>query len=134
MAYTSENDLVVKYAGQKGGSTDGQLVIEDVELQETRDNRRRHGIGNETTQYIEKGNKEANFSTTAHLNDGAVQALRNIDSGDAETQAVYIKNAGQFQGRASGLVFNDITVSSSDDGDTTLSLDADLLGIEWSDG
>jgi len=131
MSHTSELDLVVKYAGVKAGSSDGQLVLDDVELNESRDNRHRHGIGNENTQYIEKGNTTATFSTTAYLNEGAVEALRNIDSGDAETQAVYIKDGNSFEGRASGLVPNDITVSSSDGGDTTLSLDADLLGIEW---
>jgi len=131
MAYTSELDLVVKYAGQKGGSTDGQLVLDDVELSQSRDNRNRHGIGNEDPQYIEKGNKTYTFSTTAHLNSGAVTALQNIDNGDAETQAVYMKDDGQFEGRASGMVTNDVTVSSSDGGDTTLAVDADLLGVEW---
>jgi len=133
MANTSELDLVVKYAGKKGGSSDGQLVIEDVELSESRDNRIRHGIGNEHPQYIEKGNKEYTFSTTNHMNSGAVDALKNIDSGDATTQEVYIKDDGQWSGTATGLVMNDLTVSASDDGDTTVSVDADLTGIFWSD-
>jgi len=131
MAYTSELDLVVKYANKKGGSTDGQLVIDDVELSQSRDNRNRHGIGNEDPQYIEKGNKTYTFSTTAHLNDGAVDVIDNIDSGDAETQAVYLKDEGEFEGRASGMVVTDMTLSSSDGGDTTVAIDADLLGIEW---
>jgi len=133
MAYTNELDLVVKYAGKKGGSADGQLVIEDVELNEARDNRNRHGIGNEDPQYIEKGNKTYTFDTTAHMNSGAVDALKNIDNGDAETQAVYMKHEGQWEGSAAGLVTNDITASSSDGGDTTLSISADLLGVEWTD-
>jgi len=131
MAQISELDLVVKYASKKGGSTDGQLVVDDVELSQSRDNRVRHGIGNEDPQYIEKGNKTYTFSTTTHLNDGAVDAIMNIESGDAETQAVYMKKDNQFEGRASGMVVNDMTASSSDDGDTTLSIDADLLGVEW---
>jgi len=122
---------VVKYAGKKGGSTDGQLVLDDVELSMSRDNRNRHGIGNEDPQYIEKGNKTYTFSTTAHLNSGAAEALQNINDGTAETQAVYMKNSGEFEGRASGMVTNDVTVSSSDGGDTTLAVDADLLGVEW---
>lgn len=134
MASTTELDLVVKYAGEKGGDVSGQLVIEDVELQQSRDNRIRHGIGYDEPQHIEKGNKEYTFSTTAHLNDSAVNALMDIDNGTAETQAVYMKHDGHFQGRASGMVTNDITVSSSDGGDTTLSVDADLLGVNWDRG
>jgi len=131
MAYTSELDLVVKYANKKGGSTDEQIVIDDVELSQSRDNRNRHGIGNEDPQYIEKGNNTYTFSTTTHLNDGAVDVIDNIDTGEAKTQAVYLKDEGEFEGRASGMVVNDMTVSSSDGGDTTISIDADLLGIEW---
>jgi len=133
MANTSELDLVVKYANKKGGGTDGQLVLDDVELNESRDNRIRHGIGNEDPQYIEKGNKEYTFSTTAMLNDAAASALKNIENGDAETQKIYIKDNDVLTGQASGMVFNDLTLSSSDGGDTTVAVDADLTGITWTD-
>ena len=133
MANTSELDLVVKYANKKGGGTDGQLVLDDVELNESRDNRIRHGIGNEDPQYIEKGNKEYTFSTTAMLNDAAASALKNIENGDAETQEIYIKDDDVLTGQAGGMVFNDLTVSSSDGGDTTVAVDADLTGITWTD-
>ena len=133
MANTNELDLVVKYANKKGGGTDGQLVLDDVELNESRDNRIRHGIGNEDPQYIEKGNKEYTFSTTAMLNDAAASALKNIENGDAETQKIYIKDNDVLTGQASGMVFNDLTLSSSDGGDTTVAVDADLTGITWTD-
>ena len=133
MANTNELDLVVKYANKKGGGTDGQLVLDDVELNESRDNRIRHGIGNEDPQYIEKGNKEYTFSTTAMLNDAAASALKNIENGDAETQEIYIKDDDVLTGQAGGMVFNDLTVSSSDGGDTTVAVDADLTGITWTD-
>lgn len=131
MAETSELDLVVKYANQKGGGSDGQLVIDDVELSVSRDNRIRHGIGNEDPQYIEKGNKTYTFSTTTMMTTAAANALANIDSGDAETQTVYLKDDDVITGQSEGMVFNDLTFSSSDDGDTTVSVDADLLNVEW---
>ena len=131
MANTNELDLFVKYANKKGGGTDGQLVLDDVELNESRDNRIRHGIGNEDPQYIEKGNKEYTFSTTAMLNDAAAEALKRIDSGDAETDTVYIKDDDVLTGQAEGMVTNDVTLSSSDGRDTTVAVDADLLGIDW---
>lgn len=131
MTTTNELDLVVKYAGQKGGGDDGQLVIDDVELSESRDNRVRHGIGNEDPQTIEKGNRTYTFSTTSFMSESAAEAIKSIKRGDALTQAVYIQDSGVFKGTSSGFVFNDLTVSSSDGGDTTVSIDADLLGVSW---
>jgi len=133
MSTINETDLLVKYASKKGGGSDGQLIIDDVELSQSRDNRIRHGIGNEDPQNIEKGNRTYTFSTTTHMNATAIDAIRNIDNGDAETQTVYMKVDGVFSEEATGLVFNDITTSSSDGGDTTVSIDGDLLGIEYID-
>lgn len=128
---TNELDLVVKYAGQKGGGDDGQLIIDDVELSESRDNRTRHGIGNEDPQTIERGNKTYTFSTTCFMNEAASDAIKAIKNGDALTEAVYIRDDGVFTGKSNGFVFNDLTVSSSDGGDTTVAIDADLLGVSW---
>lgn len=133
MAHTNELDLIVKYADKKGGGSDGQLIIDDVELESSRDNRPRHGIGNGDPQVIEKGNSTYTFSTTAFMNSAAAKALKNIDNGDAETQAVYIRDDEVFKGKASGMVFNTLNVSSSDGGDTTVQIDADLTGIDWTD-
>ncbi len=132
MSTTNELDLVVKYAGQKGGGS-GQLVIDDVEFGQSRDNRVRHGIGNSDPQNIEKGNRTYTFSTTTMMSPSAVEALKNIDDGTAETQEVYIKENGEWEETASGLVFNDLTTSASDDGDVTVSIDADLLGVTYTD-
>ncbi len=133
MSTINETDLLVKYANKKGGGSDGQLIIDDVELSQSRDNRIRHGIGNEDPQNIEKGNRTYTFSTTTHMNATAIDAIRSIDNGDAETQTVYMKVDGVFSEEATGLIFNDITTSSSDGGDTTVSIDGDLLGIEYID-
>lgn len=139
MSTINETDLVVKYADEKGGGSDGQLIIDDVEISQSRDNRIRHGIGNENPQNIEKGNRTYTFSTTTHMNETAIKAIRRIDDGRAETQTVYMKDvveqggSGTFSEEATGLVFNDITTSSSDGGDTTVSIDGDLLGVEYID-
>jgi hypothetical protein len=131
--HTNEIDLVVKYANEKGGSTDGQLIIDSVELERSRDNRVRHGIGNEEPQEIEKGNKTYTFSTTTYMNSAAARALERIFDGAAETQAVYVvDNEAPWKEKASGMVFNSLTTSASDDGDTTVDIDADLLGLEFS--
>jgi len=132
MGHTNEIDLVVKYADEKGGGADGQLIIDDVELSRSRDNRVRHGIGNEDPSEIEKGNKTYTFSTTAFMNSAAARALERIYEGDAEEQAVYVRDDGVFKDKAEGMVFNDLTTSASDGGDTTVSIDADLLGLNLS--
>jgi len=129
MANTSEHDLIVKYAGKKGGGASGQLVIDDVEMSTSRDNRVRHGIGNENPQYIEEGNKTYTFSTTTMMNTAAAQALKDIRDGNARADTVYIKDDDVITEQAETFVWNDLTFSSSDDGDTTVSIDADLLGI-----
>ena len=132
MSTSNELDLVVKYAGQKGGGS-GQLVIDDVEISQSRDNRVRHGIGNEDPQNIEKGNRTYTFSTTTMMSSSAASALKDIDEGNAETQEVYIKEDGVWEETASGMVFNDLTTSASDDGDVTVSIDADLLGVTYTE-
>jgi hypothetical protein len=130
--HTNETDLLVKYAGKKGGGDSGQLIIDDVELEQSRDNRIRHGIGNSEPQQIEKGNNTYTFSTTTYMSDAAAQALQAIKNGNAETQAVFIEDgAGNFKQSASGMVFNTLNTSASDDGDTTVEIDADLLGLEY---
>jgi len=128
---TNEQDLIVKYASKKAGGDDGQLVLDDVEIGNSRDNRRRVGIGNDTTQYIEEGNPDPTFSTTAMLNEASAQALKEIDNGNAVAQEVYVRDDGNITGQASGMVTNDVTLSSSDDGDTTVSVDADLVDLNW---
>jgi choline dehydrogenase-like flavoprotein len=130
MVHTNEIDLIVQFANEKGGGTDGQLIIDDVELERSRDNRTRHGIGNGEPQVIEKGNNTYTFSTTAYMNSASARALQRIYDGRAETQAVYVEDDGVWKDRADGLVFNTLTTSSSDDGDTTVQIDADLLGLD----
>lgn len=130
--HTNEVDLVVKYADAKGGGDDGQLIIDDVELSRSRDNRTRHGIGNEEPQEIEKGNKTYTFSTTCYMNRAAANAMKRIHDGQALTDAVYVRDDGIWKERADGMVTNDVTTSASDGGDTTVSVDADLLGLDLS--
>jgi hypothetical protein len=131
--HTNEHDLIVQYAGQQGGGDSGQLIIDSVELEHARDNRVRHGIGNEQPQEIEKGNLTYTFSTTTYMNQAAASALRSIDAGDAETQSVYVQDSqGNFKDSASGMVFNTLNISASDDGDTAVDIDADLLGLDLS--
>lgn len=129
MPTTNELDLVVKYADKKGGSTDGQLIIDDVELERSRDNRNRHGIGNEDPQNIERGNRTYTFSTTTMMGEAAAEALKRIDDGEAVTDTIYVRGPDWTE-TASGMVFNTLTTSASDGGDVTLDIDADLLGLD----
>ncbi len=128
---TNEVDLIVKYADRKGGGTDGQLVIDSVELERSRDNRIRHGIGNDDPQDIEKGNKTYTFSTSTYMSDAAAQAMENMFDGSAEQQAVYVRKQDGWRDKADGMVFNNVTTSASDDGDTMVDVDADLMGLNF---
>jgi hypothetical protein len=126
---TSEVDLVVKYANEKGGGPDGSLVIDDVELERSRDNRVRHGIGHEEPQSIERGNNTYTFSTTCFMNDAAARAMKRIHDGKATADTVYIREEGTFTETADGMMTNTVNTSASDDGDTTVQIDADLMGL-----
>jgi hypothetical protein len=132
----NENDIIVKYGGKKGGGDAGQLVIDEVELNEASDNRIRHGIGNQDPSSIESGNNTYTFSTTVMLNDAAVAVLKDIKKGDRSTKAVYVRHNGDsetvYKEKADGMVPNDITETVSDGGDTSVSIDADLLGLDLS--
>jgi hypothetical protein len=132
--HTNEVDLVVKYASHKGGGEDGQLIIDDVELERSRDNRTRHGIGNSDPQVIEAGNNEYTFSASKYMNKAAADALERMYAGDARTDAVYVKDSGVFTQEASGMTINTLNVSASDGGDTMVQVDADLLGLDMSSG
>lgn len=133
MEHTNEVNLVVRYADHQAGGETGQLVIDDVSLTQSRDNRNRHGIGNDDPQWIEKGNNTYTFSTTAFLSDASAAALKRIERGDAVSDAIHITDTGTGNtlGKASGMVFNELTVESSDGGDSTVSIDADLPGVDW---
>jgi len=133
----NEQDLVVRYAKEKGGGEDGQLVIDDVELSETSDNRIRHGIGQQDPTSIEQGNKTYTFSATTMLNDAQVRALKRIDNGEARASSVYVLHTDSdgtitYKEQAEGMVTNDVTRQASDDGDVSVSIDADLFGLELS--
>jgi len=130
MTTTNEIDLVIKYSEEKGGSADGQLIIDSVELQRSRDNRTYHGIGNEDPQDIQRGNTTYTFSTTAHMNKAQARACKQMYNGVAETQAVYVREDDVFDEKADGMVWNEVTTSSSDGGDTTVDVSADLLGLD----
>jgi len=129
---TNEINLVVQYANKKGGGADGQLIIDDVELEHSRDNRVRHGIGNQEPQHIERGNKTYTFSTTTYMNSAAADALQSIENGTGETESVYVEEDGTFKDTADSMVFNTLNISASDDGDTTVDIDADLIGLSLS--
>jgi len=129
MTTTNEVDLVIKYANEKGGSADGQMIIDSVELQRSRDNRTYHGIGNEDPQDIQGGNKTYTFSATAYMNKAQARACKRMFDGDAEAQAVYVRDDDVFDEKAEGLDWNEVTTSSSDGGDTTVDVSADLLGL-----
>lgn len=132
VSHTSEVDLIVHYAGKQGGGDSGQLIIDSVELGRSRDNRVRHGIGNDEPQAIEKGNKTYTFSTTTYMNSAAAEALENIFDGEYVVEDVYVREEGGFKDKANTMVLNDITTSADDDGDTTVDMDADLMGLEFS--
>lgn len=111
---TDDKDLVVKIADEHAGNTRGQLILEDVEFSETRDNEEYAGIGNDTTQGVGYGNREFELDASAIYNGSAANLARSISSSDYVTGWIRT-DEGEYS--AGELHYNDWDVNATDDGD-----------------
>lgn len=119
---TSDNELVVTVSDAEAGTTRGQLILDDVEFNKTRDNDPKHGIGNDEPQGIRYGNKTYSVSHTAHLNDAAAELMLDAEGQDILTAVLRTPNLEVNVGK---LDWNDVTLEAADDGDVTVSMDFD---------
>ncbi|MDB9285387.1 hypothetical protein PN494_00170 [Halorubrum ezzemoulense] len=112
----------MKISDAEAGTTRGQLILDDVEFNKTRDNDPKHGIGNDEPQGIRYGNKTYSVSTTAHLNGASAELMLSAEGQDILTATLRTPNLEVNVGK---LDWNDVTVEASDDGDVTVAFDFD---------
>lgn len=117
---TSDNELVVRIGGQSAGSTAGQLILDDVEYNKTRDNEEKHGIGNAEPQGIRYGNRTYSVSATGIANQSTAGMLNEARDDNIITGVLRTPNKTISFGK---LDWNDVTVEATDDGDVTVSVD-----------
>lgn len=119
---TSDNELEIEISDAEAGTTQGQLILDDVEWRKERDNEPKHGIGNETPQGIRYGNKTYHVSATAIMNEEAAGLVTDADGQEILTGTLRTPNLEIDVGK---LDWNDVRVEANDDGDVTVSVEFD---------
>lgn len=119
---TSDNELEVTIADAEAGTTQGQLILDDVEFRKERDNEPKHGIGNIKPQGMRYGNKTYHVSATSILNEDAADLLLETEGTAILTAVLRTPNLEVDVGK---LDWNDVRLEASDDGDVTVSMEFD---------
>lgn len=127
MGVIDDGDLLIEIGSQKGG-TKGQLILSDVTLSGERDNTYVYGIANNQAEDLIEGNETFTISTEQYINQEAANLLESAYNDDASL-------SGKFQGgdvievSYTKLDWNTFEINGSEDGEVTLTLDADLRGV-----
>jgi hypothetical protein len=148
MAIT-EADLLIQINDKQGGS-EGQLLLSDVTVSGSRDNTLIYGIGNKQPQEVDPGNEEFSMSVEQYMtkeaaellreivnntptpesSDGADDVIPNISTGGQSIDAAYLLFGDGLEMTIGDFRWNDFEINASEDGEVTVSLDADLLNVE----
>jgi hypothetical protein len=113
---------------QAGGET-GQLIITDVSLTMERDNTNYHGIGNKDPTAMGYGNKTYTLSSESIVNDAIADVVVTWYKNDQTPQDAVLRADGTLEAVIEKVDWNSVDKSATDDGDVTLSIDADARGV-----
>lgn len=129
MGVTSDHQLVITIGDEQAGGTSGQLVLDSVEMNQSRDNDPKHGVGNDTPQGMQLGNIEYEATASAHLNGAAADLARNLepDTPISANFATTEEADGEFEVKRDDLYWNEVNVEAQDGGDVVLSLTFDAM-------
>lgn len=119
---TSDSELEIEISDAQAGTTQGQLILDDVEWRKERDNDPKHGIGNDEPQGMRYGNKTYMVSATAILNEAAADMML-AAKGTAILEGVL--RTPNLEVDVGKLDWNDVRTEASDDGDVTVSVEFD---------
>lgn len=130
---TSDSELEIKIEDASAGTTEGMLILDDVEFRKQRDNDPKHGVGNDEPQGMQYGNITYNVSATAHLNgasaDLAVSVKRDAESGEHPILTAVLRTPN-LEVDVGKLDWNDVRIEASDGGDVTMAADFDARQYE----
>ena len=127
---TSDNELEIEISDAEAGTTQGQLILDDVEWRKERDNDPKHGIGHDEPQGMRYGNKTFHVSATSIMNESAAGLVTDAEEQNILTGTLRTPNLEIDVGK---LDWNDVSVEATDDGDVTLSVDFDAREYEESE-
>lgn len=117
---TDANSVTVKIGSSEAGTTEGLLIIDEVEVSYTPNNERKYGVGNKSAQGRTTGNEEIDVSFT-HIGENDDLA-DDIEQGNFDV----VLNGAEYDYELDD-VDGAFTVSVSDGGDYELDFDGDAL-------
>lgn len=120
-----DGDLIVKLGGEMAGGETGQLVINDVSLTIERDNDPKHGIGNKDPVGMGYGNKTYSLSSESVVETAIADIVTDMYLNDQSPKEAVLRSDGALEASIGKIDWNSIEKSASDDGEVTLSIDAD---------
>lgn len=120
---TDANSVTVKIGSSSGGTADGLLIIDEVEVSYTPNKERRYGVGNESAQGRISGNEEIDVSFT-HIGENSALAT-DIENGNFDV----VLNGNEYNYELDNID-GAWTVTVSDGGDYEFDFDGNALGYE----
>lgn len=127
---TDDGELVIRIDEQQAGGESGQLILTDATFTLDRSNSEHVGIGNDTTQAVSYGNTTASVSVEGQTTESMANLVVNLWENRTSPSSVFFR--GNFlETRGGKMDWNNMEWSISDDGDATLSIDANLRDFEW---
>lgn len=133
-----DGDLIFNYDGvtSSGEAADesGQLILESVSLTVERDNDPKHGISNKEPQAMSYGNKTYTLSFEGHVNEAIADVVVAMYLDDQTPRDADLRSEGAMEATIGKIDWNSVEKSGSDDGDVTLSVDADCRNVDLNTG
>jgi hypothetical protein len=129
---TDDKELLVRIGDEQAGGVKGQLILEDLNVNFSRDNTRYSGIGNEGTTGTSHGNVQVSLSLTDHLNESGARML---DAAlNSSTPVRGIVRSPNLEVAIGELDWNNIDLDAADEDTYQLSIDFDGQGYEVKQG
>jgi len=110
--------------------TRGKIILNSVTLTIERDTNGYSGIGNEGEVAVGYGARSASLSHEQMLNEEAGEMLRDLYENDRSPKGVSILAGDALTAEAAKFDWNNLELNIEDDGDTTVSIDGKIRGLE----
>jgi len=125
---TDDKDLLIRVGDQQAGGIEGQLILEDINVNFSRDNTQYSGIGNEGTTGTSYGNVMYSVSVTDHVNEAGADLLDEAFNSDSPLRGIV--RSPNFEVSIGQLDWNNIDLDAADEDSYQLSMDFDGQGVE----
>lgn len=125
---TDDKELLVRIGDEQAGGIEGQLILEDLNINLSRDNTTYSGIGNEGTTGTSHGNASVSLSLTDHVNESGARMLDAAVNSDTPVRGIV--RSPNLEISIGELDWNNIDLDAADEDTYQLSIDFDGQGHE----